>query len=70
MSASAQKYRLNRDSVGDNETIFDLLRRKKQSNLENTVHKSLQNSATKRKTDFDMDDEFPQTRDLTKYRTY
>ena len=57
MSNSAQKHRLNRDAVGDNETIFDFLKRKKQFNLENTVNKSLnQHSYTKRKMDFDLED--------------
>jgi len=36
MSGSARK--LNRDAVGDNETMFDFLKRKKQFNLENTIH--------------------------------
>ena len=55
MSNSAQKHRLNRDAVGDNQTIFDFLKRKKQFNLENTVNKSLnQQSSTKRKLDYDV----------------
>ena len=70
MSDSAHKHRLNRDTVGESESIFDFLRRKKQFNLENTVNKSFQGSQTKRKVEVDLDDEFPQTRDLTKYRTY
>ena len=52
MSFSANKHRLNRDTVADNETIFDFLKRKKQFNLENTLNKSLhQHSQTKRKND-------------------
>lgn len=71
MSSSAHKQRLNRDTVADNESIFDFLKRKKQFNLENTVNKSFQShSNTKRKADIDVEEEFPQTRDLTKYRTY
>ena len=71
MSDSAQKNRLNRDTVADNETIFDFLKRKKHFNLENTVNKSFQGSShTKRKAQIDLEEEFPQTKDLTKYRTY
>lgn len=54
MSASANK---NRDTVGDNETLFDFLKRKKKYNLENTVNKTLvQHSQTKKKFDMDGDD--------------
>lgn len=54
MSASAHK---NRDTVGDNETLFDFLKRKKKYNLENTVNKTLvQHSQTKKKFDLDGDD--------------
>ena len=53
MSDSAHK-RHNRDAVGDNETIFDFLKRKKQFNLENTVNRSA-HSNTKRKADPDLD---------------
>lgn len=54
MSASANK---NRDTVGDNETLFDFLKRKKKYNLENTVNKTLvQHSQTKKKFDLDGDD--------------
>lgn len=57
MSDSASKSRLNRDTVGDNETIFDFLKRKKQFNLQNTVNKSLHHhSYTKRKMDLDFED--------------
>ena len=57
MSSSAKKHSLNRDTVGDNETIFDFLKRKKQFNLENTVNKSANNqSYTKRKIDADFED--------------
>ena len=55
MSDSAKKYQLNRDNVGDNETLFDFLKRKKKFNLENTVNKSLyQHTYTKKKLDFDL----------------
>jgi hypothetical protein len=33
MSESAYKSAFNRDSVGDNETLFDFLKRKKKYNL-------------------------------------
>jgi hypothetical protein len=69
MSDSARKASMNRDTVNSNETIFEFLKRKKQFNLENTVNKSQRNSSTKRKVDFEIDEDLPQTRDLTKYRT-
>lgn len=69
MSESIKKSSMNRDTVNNNETIFEFLKRKKQYNLENTVNKSQRNSSTKRKVDYDIEDDFPQTRDLTKYRT-
>lgn len=56
MSDSAYKSQINRDSVADNETLFDFLKRKKKYNLENTVNKTLfQHSNTKKK--FDLGDD-------------
>jgi hypothetical protein len=49
MSLSASKSHLNRDIAGENETIFDFLRRKKKYNLENTVNQSNHHSYTKKK---------------------
>jgi hypothetical protein len=47
------------------------LKRKKQFNLENTVNKSLLfNSNNKPKYEIDLEDEFPQTKDHSKYHTY
>lgn len=69
MSESIKKSSLNRDTVNNNETIFEFLKRKKQFNLENTINQSQRSSSTKRKVDYDFEDDFPQTRDLTKYRT-
>ncbi len=71
MISSARKSSLNRDIVNDNQTLFDFLKRKKQYNLENTVNKSLlQQSSTKRKVDIELEDSFPQTRDLTRNGAY
>ncbi len=71
MADSGRKSRLNKDTVGDNETIFDFLKRKKQVNLEQTVNKSLhQHSSTKQKNDIEVEEVLPQTRDLSKYYTH
>jgi len=57
MSVSARKAGENRDAVGDNETLFDFLKRKKKFNLENTINKSLQQqSVTKKKFDLELED--------------
>ncbi len=57
MSESASKSQLNRDVAGENETLFDFLKRKKKYNLENTVNKSLHHhSYTKKKIDLDVED--------------
>lgn len=54
MSASANK---NRDIVGENETLFDFLKRKKKYNIYNTLNKTLvQHSYTKKKLDYDNED--------------
>jgi|688.fasta_scaffold99863_1 hypothetical protein len=50
MSASANK---NRDIVGENETLFDFLKRKKKYNLNKTL---VQHSYTKKKFDYDNED--------------
>lgn len=72
MSASATKSQLNRDTAGDNETLFDFLKRKKKYALESTVNKSLHHhSYTKKKIDLDVDDDFPQVKDeRTRYTQY
>lgn len=59
MSRSSSKNN-NRDTVGEGETLFDFLKRKKKIALESTVNKSLaQHSHTKKKIDFDLDDDYP-----------
>lgn len=68
MTDSARKLNPNRDSLFNNETMLQFLQRKKQVNLENTLQHS-QRHSTKKKYDVDLEEDLPQTRDLTKYRT-
>lgn len=58
MSESGSKQQMNRDGVGENETLFDFLKRKKKYNLENTLNKTLfQQSLTKKKIEPPTEDE-------------
>lgn len=71
MTESSSKYQMNRDSVGENETLFDFLKRKKKYNLEGSVNKTLtQHSQTKKKLDVEHDSFINQRDERTKATNY